>query len=110
MSKKKPYDATARKLIEMGPPDWAAYLGNPVADPDRVKAIDSNISTVTAEADKVLWIEDPKPWIMHIELQAGRDVNLEDRAHMYSASCTLIIRSRSGRFWSCSGRRPTGRN
>jgi predicted transposase YdaD len=85
MSKKKSYDATARKLIEMGPPDWAAYLGNPVADPDRVKAIDSNISTVTAEADKVLWIEDPKPWIMHIELQAGRDVNLEDRAHTYSA-------------------------
>ncbi len=108
--RKKPYDATARKLIEMGPPDWAAYLGNPVADPDRVKAIDSNISTVTAEADKVLWIEDPKPWIMHIELQAGRDVNLEDRAHTYSALCTLIIRSRSGRFWSCSGRRPTGRN
>jgi predicted transposase YdaD len=82
---KKPYDATGRKLIEMGPLDWVAYLGNPVHDPGRVKAIDSNISTVTAEADKVLWVEDPKPWIMHVELQAGRDVNLEDRAHTYSA-------------------------
>ena len=54
MSKKKPYDATTRKLIEMGPPDWVGYLGNPVPDPGRVTAIDSNISTVTAEADKVL--------------------------------------------------------
>jgi predicted transposase YdaD len=69
----------------MGPPDWMAYLGNPVPDPGRVAAIDSNISTVTAEADKVLWVEDPEPWIEHIELQAGRDVDLADRAHTYSA-------------------------
>jgi hypothetical protein len=82
--KKKRFDPTTRKLIEMGPPDWVAYLGNPVADPCRVKAIDSNISTVTAEADKVLWVEDPEPWIQHIELQAGRDVKLADRAHTYS--------------------------
>jgi len=82
--RKKPYDATARKLIEMGPPDWHAYLGSPVPDPGRVKAIDSNLSTVTAECDKVLWVEDPMPWIEQIELQAGRDVGLVDRGHMYS--------------------------
>jgi hypothetical protein len=46
--------------------------------------IDSNLSTVTAEADKVLWIDDPEPWIEHIEFQASRDVRLEDRAHLYS--------------------------
>jgi len=84
MKRKKRYDPTTRKLIEMGPPDWMAYLGNPVHDPGRVKAIDSNISTVSAEADKVLWVEDPEPWIQHIELQAGRDVKLADRAHAYS--------------------------
>ncbi len=81
---RKRFDPTTRKLIEMGPPDWMAYLGNPVPDPGRVKAIDSNISTVTAEADKVLWVEDPQPWIQHIELQAGRDVKLADRVHMYN--------------------------
>ena len=80
----KPYDPTGRKLIEMGPPDWVALLGNPVPDPGRVSAIDSNVSTVTAEADKVLWVADPEPWIQHIELQAGRDVKLADRAHTYS--------------------------
>ncbi len=82
--KKKRYDATTRNLIEMGPPRWVAYVGNPVADPGRVFAIDSNISTVTAEADKVLWVDDPEPWIQHIELQAGRDVALAERAHLYS--------------------------
>jgi len=86
---RKPFDPTGRKLIEMGPPDWVAWLGNPVPDPGRVTAIDSNISTVTAEADKVLWVEDPEPWIQHIELQAGRDVDLADRAHTYS---TLLRR------------------
>ena len=85
MKKKKRFDPTMRNLIEMGPPDWVAYLGSPRPDPARVFAIDSNISTVTAEADKVLWVEDPEPWIQHIELQAGRDVNLEGRAHTYSA-------------------------
>ncbi len=86
MSKKR-HDATTRKLIEMGPPDWVTYLGNPVSDPDRVTAIDSNLSTVTAEADKVLWVADAesKPWIQHVELQAGRDIEPVDRVHVYSA-------------------------
>ncbi len=81
---KKPYDATSRKLIEMGPPDWAAYLGTPLVESWPVTAIDSNLSTVTAEADKVLWIDAPKPWIEHVELQAGRDTRLDDRSHLYS--------------------------
>ena len=81
---KKTFDATTRKLIEMGPADWHAYLGSPVPDPGRLKVIDSNLSTVTAESDKVLWVEDPEPWIEHIELQAGRDVGLQDRGHTYS--------------------------
>jgi hypothetical protein len=84
MSQKKSYDATGRKLIEMGPPDSPAFLGFPAQDPGRVKAIDSNLSTVTAECDKVLRVEDTVPWIMHIEFQAGRDVGLADRMHMYS--------------------------
>jgi predicted transposase YdaD len=81
---KKPYDATTRGLIEMGPAEWADYLGSRAPDPGRVRAIDSNLSTVTAEADKVLWIEAPDPWIEHVELQGSRDVRLVDRGHLYS--------------------------
>ena len=57
-----------QKLIEMGPPDWHAYLGFPVADPSRVRAIDSNLSTVTAECDKVRSVRS-KARIIHIEFQ-----------------------------------------
>jgi len=80
----KPFDATARELIELGPADWVEYLGIPVADPDRVRVIDSNLSTITAEADKVLLVEDPKPWIQHVEIQASRDTRLNERAQLYN--------------------------
>ncbi len=81
---KKPYDATTRTLFEMGPPDWASYLGSPLADPRLARVIDSNLSTITAEADKVLWIDALEPWIEHVELQAGRDIRLIDRGHLYN--------------------------
>jgi predicted transposase YdaD len=80
----KPFDATTRNLIEIAPADWLAFLGIPVSDPSRVTVIDSNLSTVTADADKVLWIEEPAPWIEHIELQVGRDTGLAERMQLYS--------------------------
>jgi hypothetical protein len=80
----KPFDATTRQLIELGPADWLAYLGIPVPDPTRVTVIDSNLSTFTADADKVIRVDDPIPWIERIELQASRDVRLDKRWHGYS--------------------------
>jgi len=80
----KPFDATLRKLIELEPVAWLRFLHIPVADPARVKVIDSNLSTVTAEADKVLWVGDPEPWIELVELQAGRNLDLPERVHWYS--------------------------
>jgi hypothetical protein len=81
----KPFDATMRKLIELEPAAWLRFLHIPVANPDRIRVIDSNLSTVIAEADKVLWVDDPAPWIEHIELQAARDLRLGDRLHMNSS-------------------------
>ena len=82
----KPFDATMRKLFELEPAAWLRFLHVPITDPGRVRVIDSNLSTVTAEADKVLWVDEPEPWIEHIELQAGRDVDLPDRVHYYNTS------------------------
>jgi hypothetical protein len=80
----KPFDATMRKLIELGPVAWLRFLGVPISDPSQVTVIDSNVSTITAEADKVLWIATPEPWIEHIELQASRDARLSERSHLYN--------------------------
>ena len=87
----KPFDATMRKLIELEPAAWLRFLHIPVSDPACVKVIDSNLSTVIAEADRVLWVDEPMPWIEHVELQAARDIELPDRVHGYS---TLLHRSR----------------
>ena len=85
---RKPFDATMRKLIEMGPAAWLRFLHVLISDPSRVRVIDSNLSTVTAEADKVLWVDEPEPWIEHIELQAGRDIGLPERVNYYNTSLT----------------------
>src|ERR1700679_301269 len=85
----KRFDATTRELFELGPPAWLRFLKVQIANPECIHVIDSNVSTITAEADKVLWVDEPEPWIEHIELQAGRDTDLPDRVHSYS---TLLNR------------------
>lgn len=77
----KSLDATTRNLVEMGPPGWVAYLGGRPVDPGRVRIVDSNPSTVSADVDRVLRLEDPVPWLWHIELQAARDLLLPTRLH-----------------------------
>ena len=49
----KPFDATMRKLLELEPVARLRFLHVTVEHPERVRVIDSNLSTVTAEADKV---------------------------------------------------------
>ena len=102
----KSFDATTRQLIEMGPAAWLEYLGIPVAAAHRIRVIHSNLSTVVAEADRVIWVEEPEPWIEHIELEAGRDVRFADRvSFLWRRPGNAIIGSRSGRRWSCSASR-----
>ena len=80
----KPFDSTMRGLIEFEPAAWLRFLHINVADPSRVRVVDSDLSTVSAQADKVLYIAGPDPWVEHLELQAARDTQLAERAHWYS--------------------------
>ncbi len=79
----KPYDASLRSLIDQFLPDWLALVPRQPIGPVRI--IDANLSTVTAEADKVLLIEDPQPWILHLELQSSWDDTLPARVAWYNA-------------------------
>ena len=47
--------------------------------------MNSDLSTVTAEADKVIRVEAQEPWLVHIELQAGHDRTLPRRLLRYNA-------------------------
>ncbi|MCY2966008.1 MAG: hypothetical protein NT069_20650 [Planctomycetota bacterium] len=77
----KPYDAILKHLPEDYPQDWAQFVG--VNGP--VSVIDADISTVTAAAaDKVLRVDEPDPWILHLEFQAGHDATLSRRLLNYN--------------------------
>jgi predicted transposase YdaD len=78
----KPYDATAKRLLEIDPPAWLACAGLTPTGPVRV--IDSDLSTVTAEADTMFAVGDPIEYLAHIELQSGRDRTLPLRLLRYN--------------------------
>lgn len=77
----RPYDVTSRLLIDTDPAGWLRWAGLPVDGP--VRAVDSEISTVLAEVDKVLRVDGPAPWLAHLELQSGHDRTLPVRLLQY---------------------------
>lgn len=87
----RPYDVTGKDLLEIAPEAWLDYLGRP-RPAERVRVIDSDVSTVSMAADKVIRIEDQDPWILHVELQSSRDTGLLPRILTYHA----LLRHRHG--------------
>jgi hypothetical protein len=54
----KVYDATLKHLVEARPADWLTYLG--LATGTQVGAVDADVSSVSAAADKVLRVDGPE--------------------------------------------------
>lgn len=82
----KPYDATTKDLLETDPGAWLALVGRPAAAP--VRLIEADLATVTAEADKVMLVEEADPWLAHVELQSSRDPGLVRRLLRYNVLMT----------------------
>jgi predicted transposase YdaD len=76
-----PFDATTKHLVEDRLADWLPLSSRPADGPVRV--IDSDLATVTAAADRVLRVEGPTPWLLHLELHTYRDPTLPSRLNMY---------------------------
>ncbi len=80
----KPYDATGKHLLEADPAGWAEFFG--IARPrDKVALLDTDLSAVTAAADKVLLVRDDPPWVLDIEFQSWRDPSLPWQLLKYNA-------------------------
>ena len=77
----KPFDATTKHLIEGHPKDWLDFLGLPARS---VTVIDADVSTVTADADKVLRVEADPPYIAHLDLQADYKPRMNERFMVYN--------------------------
>jgi hypothetical protein len=84
MTKKKRYDATMRDLFDPEPAAWLEFFGVPVPDPDLASVLDSNVSTISAETDKLLRRGGPEPVILHVEFLSGRDLRYPGHACWYN--------------------------
>ena len=65
----KPYDASTKYLIETYPEAWLSYVG--ILAAGHVEVIDADLSTVTAEADKVLRLTEPARWLVLVRGAKG---------------------------------------
>jgi predicted transposase YdaD len=112
----RPFDVATRRLIETDPVGWLTWVGLPVDGPvdGPVRPIDSEVSTVLAEVDKVLRVDTPSPWLAHLEHQSSRDPGLPFRLLQYHALllhehrlpvATIVVLLRS----EASGRELSGR-
>ncbi len=78
----KPYDVSSKVTFDQHLPDWLTLV--PRMPRGKVRIIDSDLATVTALADKVVYVDDPLPWILHTEFQSNRDPSLEWRVPWYN--------------------------
>ena len=83
----KPFDTTTRDFFGGYPGPLLDYLGLVPDGP--IEVVDTNISTVVAEVDKVFRIDGAHPYLIHIEFQASADSTLPRRCLRYSSILDL---------------------
>lgn len=76
------FDATTKHLVEVAPLDWVTLIGFP--DVKSARVVDADLSTITAQADKVILVEESAPWMIHIKFQAAYDPNIGLRQCRYN--------------------------
>jgi predicted transposase YdaD len=76
-----PFDVTTKHLVALRPTDWLAYTG---VSPSPVEVLSVDLATVTSEADQVLRVRGDRPWLLHLEFQAGYDAEMDERLLVYS--------------------------
>lgn len=87
----KPFDATTKQLVEAQPQAWLAFVG--LGDALSAEVIEADLSTVTADADRVLRVNGPPaPFLAHLEFQAGYDRAMGERLLRYN----VLLRYRHG--------------
>jgi len=76
----KPFDVATKQLVEVDPLAWLRFLGLPG---ESAELIDADLSTVVAEADRILRVTNPD-YLAHFELQSSYKVDMSDRTLFYN--------------------------
>ncbi len=77
----KPYDVTTKELVEADPEAWIRLAGLPVGP---TELLNTDLATVSTEADRVLRVNTPNPYLTHIEFQVKYKPDLPDRTLRYN--------------------------
>jgi predicted transposase YdaD len=78
----KQFDIALKHLLDAYPADWLKLVG--VQPAEAVEAIDADVSTISAQADKVLLLRAPRPSLVSLDVQASYDPTLGRRALKYN--------------------------
>ncbi len=69
-----PFDVSTKELVWDGPAAWLERFG--IGPPGPAEVIDSDITTLTAAADKVIKVGGPEPYLVNLEFQSSHDKEL----------------------------------
>src|SRR6266699_1949589 len=75
----KPHDSTTKRLVETNPADWLALVGLPLGP---TSLVDTDLSTIIAEADRMVQVEAETPYLFHAEFETGH--------HAHTAPTRLV--------------------
>jgi predicted transposase YdaD len=68
------FDVSTKELVWDDPAAWLECFG--IGPPGPVEVIDSDITALTAGADKVIKVGGPEPYLVNLELQSSHDSEL----------------------------------
>ena len=85
----KPFDAGSKTMLELGPAAWLGLFGTP-RPAERLTIIPAELSSITAMADHVVRVEDPAPWLLHVEFQSHWDGTLPGR--MLACNGAILVK------------------
>ena len=77
----KPYDVTTKELVEADPEAFIRLAGLPVGP---TELLGTDLATVSTEADRVLHVNTPDPYLAHLEFQVKYKAELPDRTLRYN--------------------------
>ena len=83
----KKYDVVMKELVERDPAAWLKFLE--IDAPGPIQIINTDLSTILLEADKILLIDSGRPHLVHLEFQSGRDHTLPRRLHQYNCEIDM---------------------
>jgi hypothetical protein len=101
------FDVATKELLWDDPAAWLERFG--IGPPGPVEVIDSDITVLTAAADKVIKVGGPDPYLVNVELQSSHDSDLVETLWFRQAALFRRHRLPASLYWSCCAGKRTRR-